>query len=392
MSRRKEKVASQIYHRFWNRRFRLNVADGFSLYYVKQVETAQFPIALYLVNRRDLLKLLTQSSGGLIAASVIGGCQTKAIDPLFSLDATAPLPAHIITPLDEFYVQSYALASNVNVDQWRLKITGEVKNPLELTFQDIVQAPQEEFYLTMECIGNPAGGNLIGNARWTGTPLLPFLQKAGVNPSAIEMAMKGADWYETTLPLAELMRPEVRLVHRMNGAPLTAAHGYPLRILIPGHFGQKQPKWIVELKAIAQAKTGFWENQGWSNTAEIPTHSLMRQVQDARVWNKRHQVKLSRDQWKSGVLLAGVALDRSTPIQSIQLSTDSGSTWQPAEQNRPESPHEWTLWRYLWKPSQPGTYTLLARATSGRQQQPFEDSNSKDGSAGILRIQATLQS
>ncbi|MEP0916149.1 molybdopterin-dependent oxidoreductase [Leptolyngbya sp. DQ-M1] len=343
------------------------------------------------MNRRELLRLLGQTSGGLIAASVLGGCQAKAMDLLFSIDPTAPLPDHLITPIDEFYVQSYALASQVNAEKWQLKITGEVNQPITLTLQDILNAPQEEFYLTMECIGNPAGGNLIGNARWTGTPLLPFLKRAGVKSSAIEIAMKGADWYETTLPVAEVMRPEVRLVHRMNGEPLTAAHGYPVRILIPGHFGQKQPKWIVGIEAIAKTKTGFWENQGWSNTAEIPTHSLMRQVQDSRVWNKRHQVTLSRDNWEKGVMLAGVALDRSTPIRSIQISTDNGSTWQTAEQNRPESPHEWTLWRYLWKPDQAGKYNLLAKATSERQQQPIEDSNGKDGSSGILRIQTTLE-
>ena len=191
--------------------------------------------------------------------------------------------------------------------------------------------------------------------------------------------------------MAELLRPEVRLVHRMNGEPLTAAHGYPVRIIIPGHFGQKQPKWIVGIDAIAKTKTGFWENQGWSNTAEIPTHSLMRQVQSSRVWNKQHHVKLTRDHWEKGVLLAGVALDRSTPIRSIQISTDDGATWQVAEQNRPESPHEWTLWRHLWKPSQAGKYSLLARASSERQQQAIEDKNGKDGSSGILKIQATLE-
>jgi hypothetical protein len=91
------------------------------------------------------------------------------------------------------------------------------------------------------------------------------------------------------------------------------------------------------------------------------------------------------------VLLAGVALDRSTPIRSIQISIENGSTWQTAEQNHPESPHEWTLWRYLWKPNQAGTYPLLARATSERQQQAIDDKNGKDGSSGILRIQTTLE-
>jgi DMSO/TMAO reductase YedYZ molybdopterin-dependent catalytic subunit len=348
------------------------------------------------VNRRDLLKLLGQTSGGVLAASLLSGCQPKSVELLLLMDLLnpdKPLPAHITTPLKEFYVQSYALPSRVDAAKWELKIKGAVETPLTLTFQDILQAPQETFYLTMECIGNPSGGNLIGNAQWTGTPLLPFLKKAGVKAEAKEFAMKGADWYETTLPIDEVMRPGVRLVHQMNGEALTAEHGYPVRIIIPGHFGQKQPKWLVELEAIAKTKTGFWENQGWSNTAEIPTHGMIRQVQEQRVWDKRHQVTLDRDGdagWEKGVLIAGVALDRSTPITSIEVSVDQGATWQPAEQNRPESPHEWTLWRHVWTPKAPGKYTLLARATSQRQQQPLNDRNGKDGSSGVLQIQVTL--
>lgn len=343
------------------------------------------------MNRRELLKLLGQTSGGVIAASFLGGCQARAIEPMFRFDPDQPLPDHLITPLSEFYVQSYALPSRVDAEKWQLKIKGAVEKPLVLNLQDILQAPQEEFYLTMECIGNPAGGNLIGNAKWTGTPLLPFLQKVGVRPDAVEFALKGADWYETTLPIQAVMRPEVRLVHRMNDAPLTVPHGYPVRIIIPGHFGQKQPKWLVEIEAIAKPKTGFWENQGWSNTAEIPTHGMVRQVHETRVWNRQHQVNLSREIWQAGVTITGVALDRSSAIDQIEISTDNGSTWQTAEQNHPESPHEWTLWRHTWKPSEPGKYTLLAKAKSERQQQPLDDPNGKDGSAGVLRMQVTLQ-
>lgn len=90
--------------------------------------------------------------------------------------------------------------------------------------------------------------------------------------------------------------------------------------------------------------------------------------------------------------IAGIALDKMAPIQAIQLSLDGGQTWEQAQQNHPGSPHEWTLWRYLWRPSQPGKYQLLARAHSQRQQQPLVDHNPKDGSSGVLKIQVTLQS
>jgi hypothetical protein len=164
-------------------------------------------------------------------------------------------------------------------------------------------------------------------------------------------------------------------------------------MIIPGHFGQKQPKWLVGIEASPKAKRGFWEHQGWSNTAEIPTHALVRQIQTTRVWNKRHHLQLERQGdrgWQQGVLIAGVALDKSSPIQQIQVSTDGGQTWEQAEQNAPDSPHEWTLWRYRWQPSRPGQYTLLAQAISERETQNLDDANAKDGTTTPLQIQVTL--
>jgi DMSO/TMAO reductase YedYZ molybdopterin-dependent catalytic subunit len=348
------------------------------------------------MHRRHFLKRVLTTSSGFIGASLLAGCDRKGIPLLLPdfLDPRSALPDHVLTPVSEFYIQSYALPPRVQADTWHLEITGSVAHPIKLSLPDILAAPQSDFYLTMECIGNPAGGKLIGNAQWTGTPLLPFLKAAQPLPSVQEFMMHGADSYETSLPLAELMRPEVHLVHAMNGAPLTQSHGYPLRILVPGHFGQKQPKWLIKIEAIDRAKLGYWERQGWSNTAEIPTHSLIRQIQQKPVWDRQAQVSLARTgehPWSEGLVVAGVALDHASRIQRIQISTDNGQTWQTADQNHPTSPHEWTLWRYSWRPTQPGVYTLLARAETDRATQPLDDTDRKDGSSAPLKIQVTLQ-
>jgi len=305
-----------------------------------------------------------------------------------------PLPEHRVTPVGEFYVQSYASPPAVTIDQWHLQLTGLVNQPLTLTYTDILAAPQSNFYLTMECIGNPTGGRLIGNALWTGTPLLPFLKQAGVQDAAVEFMLHAADAYETTLPVTDLMQPDIQLVHRMNGEPLTKSHGFPLRIIIPGRYGQKQPKWLMEIEAIANPKQGYWERQGWSNTATIATHAITQKVQGKKVWHKNHQIDLPRTGergWQQGVTLAGVALDQDQPIQWIKVSTDQGQTWKRAEINQPSSPHEWTLWRYLWQPIQPGRYQLLAQARSQTETQKIVDPNTKDGRAGILKIEVNLQ-
>lgn len=348
------------------------------------------------MKRRQVLKRLLQASGGMVA-TVLPGCAThQHLQLLFPVDPhqfDTPLPDHVITPLSEFYVQSYASPPTVDRNEWRLKFTGLVDNPLTLTFEDILAAPQDNFYLTMECIGNRTGGKQIGNALWTGTPLLPFLKQAGVQSHAVEFMLHAADSYETTLPIEDLMQPDVRLVHQMNGELLTRSHGFPLRIIIPGRYGQKQPKWLTQIEAIAAPKKGYWERQGWSNTAKIATHSITQQVQSEKVWNKHYQVsipKTGEKGWQQGVIIAGVAIDQAQPMQWIKISTDGGRTWTSAEMNQPSSAHEWTLWRYFWQPTKPGKYELLARARSQSAQQAVVDKNEKDGSAGALKIDVDL--
>jgi DMSO/TMAO reductase YedYZ molybdopterin-dependent catalytic subunit len=349
------------------------------------------------MKRRTVIQRLLQTSGGVIGASLLASCgKPRSRDPMFMLnllDPAEPLPDHVLTPVGEFYVQSYGLPVSLDANQWKLEFTGAIAHPLTLSFKDILAAPQEEFYLTMECIGNQAGGDQIGNALWQGTSLLPFLEQAQVQSEATHFVLHGADYYETTLPVQDLMRSDVCLVHQMNRAPLTSDHGYPVRIIIPGRFGQKQPKWLIKVEAIAKAKKGYWERQGWSNTAEIPTHGMIRQVQADRVSARDHKVELAKfgtGGWADGILVAGIALDKSSPIQAVRISLDNGSTWHNVEQNHPTSPHEWTLWRYLWRPTQPGQYTLLAIAQSQHQVQPLSDNERMDGSAGALKIQVNL--
>ena len=349
------------------------------------------------VKRRTVIQRLLQTSGGLIGANLLISCsKARSREPMFMLnllDPAEPLPDHLLTPVGEFYVQSYGLPVSLDANRWQLEFTGALENPLTLSLKDILAAPQEEFYLTMECIGNQAGGDQIGNALWQGTSLLPFLAQAQVQSEATHFVLHGADYYETTLPVPDVMRPDVCLVHQMNRAPLTPEHGYPVRIIIPGRFGQKQPKWLIKVEAIAKAKKGYWERQGWSNTAEIPTHGMIRQVQADRVSSRNHSVAISKsgtEGWAEGILIAGIALDKSSPIQAVRISTDNGSTWHSAEQNRPTSPHEWTLWRHLWQPTQPGRYTLLAIAQTKDQVQPLSDPEKMDGSSGALKIQVNL--
>jgi len=155
----------------------------------------------------------------------------------------------------------------VDVNSWNFSIKGMVENPLRLSYADIRKLPSIDQMLTLECISNPPDGTAISNAVWTGVKLRPLLERARVKRGAKFVAMRGADGYHTVLPLDELMREENFLPYLMNGDPLPAEHGYPLRIFIPGKYGMKQPKWITEIEFADHEIPGYWETRGWSHSA-----------------------------------------------------------------------------------------------------------------------------
>ena len=144
---------------------------------------------------------------------------------------------------------------------------GLVNQPLVLTYDDIRAMAPVNQTLTLECISNPPNGDAICNAEWTGVMLAPMLERAGVKCNAVYAAMRGADGYYTGVPVDEIMRTENFLPYLMNGVPLPPAHGFPLRIFIPGKYGMKQPKWLTDIEFVDHEFIGYWEGRGWSNSA-----------------------------------------------------------------------------------------------------------------------------
>jgi DMSO/TMAO reductase YedYZ molybdopterin-dependent catalytic subunit len=279
--------------------------------------------------------------------------------------AESPLPVFGGTTSNrDFYVTSYGVTPNLNASRWNLKIHGLVRQPLRLTYTDILRMPSIRQTLTLECIGNPPDGNAIGNAEWTGLKLKPLLDKAGVKPKASYAAMRAADGYYTGVPVEELMREENWLVYRMNGQPLPPEHGYPLRIFIPGKYGMKQPKWLTEIELVDRPFIGYWEARGWSNEA-------WRKVNSGFFYPRRPSGifdLLSLDtsaKVMAPVNLTGWALAGPTGIRRVEVSTDDGLTWHTARMLENRSPYVWTVWRYHFAPTTPGDYLVRIRATDG---------------------------
>ncbi len=259
-----------------------------------------------------------------------------------------------LTPLDDFYVQNSNGTASLDPLQWRLSLNGMFDAPAEISLSELKRYPAFEGMRTLECIGNPVGGTLIGNTTWKGTSLAALLKEKGLQPGANYILFLSEDGYETSVPVALALDERSLLVYEMDDQALTISHGFPVRVLLPGVYGQKQPKWVVSIRAADRDKLGLWEKKGWSNEATI------------RV-NSRIETPKLRQTLPAGVPfhLTGIALSDYSGIQSVEVSIDDGITWVPAELFPGPDNGVWTLWHWLWADPQPGKYVVIARAMDG---------------------------
>jgi DMSO/TMAO reductase YedYZ molybdopterin-dependent catalytic subunit len=176
-----------------------------------------------------------------------------------------------ITPVEDFYNVQKGFPESIDAAGWKLRIDGLVRKPVELTLADIQKLPAVERVMTMECVENRIGGYLIGNGRWKGVPLAPLLAEAGVDPRAKYAAFWGNDRFSSGHPLDRIQAADVMLAYEMNRAPLTHAHGFPLRLMVPGKFGMKQPKWLTRIELLDSHFIGYWEEGGRTLASAVST-------------------------------------------------------------------------------------------------------------------------
>jgi DMSO/TMAO reductase YedYZ molybdopterin-dependent catalytic subunit len=260
-----------------------------------------------------------------------------------------------VTPNEQFYTISKNLFDpTINPKTWKLTVRGLVEKTLQLSLEELKALPSHEAYVTFACISNEIGGKLIGNARWKGVPLRTLLEMAQLKPEARKVVLRSDDGYSTGVPLERCLRSQTFLAYEMNGHELPDSHGFPLRAVIPGYYGMKQPKWLTEIEVTAYDYQGYWEERGWADEAVVKTLSRI------DVPAHRHQVPLS------GAPIAGIAFAGDRGIQKVEFSWDGGKTWQVATMKPPLSPYAWTLWVAELALSSGGEYTLAVRATDGQ--------------------------
>jgi DMSO/TMAO reductase YedYZ molybdopterin-dependent catalytic subunit len=230
---------------------------------------------------------------------------------------------------------------------------GVVDKPLMLSLDDIKQMPSVTQTRTFECISNPVGGPLIGNAVWVGVQMKRLLAMAGVKPGAKEVVLRAADGFHTSIPIELAQNENALLAYSMNGEPLPRGHGFPLRSIWPGRYGMKQPRWVMSIEVINTNYTGYWEQQGWSNDAFIKINSqILAPASLETIGTPTYTIR--------GLAHAGL-----TGVKLVEVSTDNARTWNEATLIRGPDPQNlvWTEWRYEWQVPADGRYVIVSRAT-----------------------------
>ncbi len=279
-----------------------------------------------------------------------------------------------ITPTADFYrIDTAVRVPAIDADSWSLKITGMVDNELTITYADLLGRALVEVPITIQCVSNEVGGDLIGTARWTGVPLAELLKEAGVQGGATQIMGESADGFTAGFPVeAGTDGRDSLLAIGMNGHALEPAHGFPARLIIPGLYGYvSATKWITEIRLTTfEAEQGFWVPRGWSADGPIKLQS-------------RIDVPRSGDSVPGGPqAIGGVAWAPHTGVKAVEVQIDKGS-WQKAGLAKVASVDTWVQWRLEWD-AKPGRHEIKVRAIdlNGRVQTAALAAPAPDGATG----------
>jgi DMSO/TMAO reductase YedYZ molybdopterin-dependent catalytic subunit len=280
----------------------------------------------------------------------------------------------------------------VAAEGWKLKISGLVQKPVDLSLDQIKSRPKQQVIATLECSGNgsnPGFMGAIGNAKWTGTPLAPLLKESGVSSDAIEVAFWGADKgkekirgadYEQNfarcLSISDAMREDILLAYEMNGEPLSTGHGFPLRLIVPGWYGIAWVKWLMNIELRDRRLMNRFMARDYVTVRGIP-HGDQTEWKESSVgpMNGKSIVARVVKRTDGNLVISGAAWTDGTPLKSVELKIDDGPWIATDLDTRQHATHAWTFWSYNWKDAAAGEHTLVSRAidAKGRMQPTADD-------------------
>jgi len=350
----------------------------------------------------DRRKFLTAAAGTAVTAAAAGVGGELLIGRRFHVNPSAvrlatpvvrpkPLPrgtrldipglSSFYTPNEQFYrVDTSLVIPQVSPSAWQLRIHGMVDNPMTVTFDELMKMPMVEHDVTLTCVSENVGGPFIGNARWEGTSLAAVLRRAGLQPGADQIVMRDVNGMTIGVATEPVMDGRAALLAvGMNGQPLPQAHGFPVRVVVPGLYGYVSAcKWVVDMELTTfGAFDAYWVQRGWSQQALIKTES--------RIDVPKPGAGLAAGQ----VAIAGVAWAQHRGIEAVEVNVDG--TWYLAKLAAQDTIDTWRQWYYGWEATA-GSHTIMVRATdrTGHTQTAVVHRTEPNGATGYHTIQVTV--
>ncbi len=327
------------------------------------------------MKRRKFIKLSAISAAGMVLPLRLEA-DAEAVPHL--------KPRTLITPNADFYILQIGDPVELDAATWRLPITGLTEKRIPpLRLQDITAMESVTAMRTLKCIGDPIGTEQMSNAVWKGIRLRELLEKVGPKPEAKVVVFRCADSYHTAIPLEKAMREDTLLAYEMNSVPLPTEHGFPVRLLNPGHYGTKNPKWIMNIQ-LAKEHESYWEKRGWDPIANVKlatmigTPSESEEIPGGKIYT-----------------ISGAAFDAGNHggIKKVEVSIDYGETWETAEIWAQDTSLAWVLWKWEWQvPEKAEPVEIYARATghSGLTQDEIGIEADPVGATGYHIIDASV--
>lgn len=360
-----------------------------------------------LADRRRFLRFAGAATGAAVTSAFVGrqiigapvdvdaqrdalvlptveGAPTPAVD---ALDVPGITP--LITPNGEFYrIDTALVVPRVDVNSWRLRVTGMVDTPYEITFDELSALASLSEPVTLVCVSNEVGGGLAGTAVWLGVPLVALLERAGVHADATQIVGRSVDGFTVGFPTEVLLDGRAAMVAiAMNGEPLPAEHGFPARLVVPGLYGYvSATKWLEEIELTTlDAFDAYWIPRGWAKEAPIKTQSRIDVPRNRRALDAGRQA------------VAGVAWGGLRSISRVEVRIrpqgDEGGEWREATMGGALSQSTWRQWVYEWDASAPGDYEIAVRATDGEGnvQTEVERRPDPDGATGHHLVRVSVK-
>ncbi len=298
-----------------------------------------------------------------------------------------------LTPNDLFYIRSHFKAPILDRHAYKLEVSGAVKQPFSISYEELLAMPSVTQPATLECAGNGriflvpqvkgAQWQLgaVSTADWTGVPLTALLQRAGIDATACEVLFEawdaGTPKEEPTPPgdtryarsLSMLKAKDVIIAYRMNGEEIPVDHGFPLRAIVPGHYGMASVKWLSGIRILTEPFQGYWQTSDYGYWDYDASNNPMRRALGQMALKSAIARPRTREFIPAGshYRVFGAAWGSDTQVEKVELSSDDGKTWQPVTFIDEAQPFAWRRWSFEWKvPQEKGTYVLKSRATDAQ--------------------------